>query len=538
MRNLTPSESELTSQVPGTSTELPSYFLTTDRLLVIVLFVLIFAMAVRPPADNDTWWHLSSGQYILENGIPFHDPFSHTVFGKGWIDHGWLAQSGLYLLYANFGYAGLGLALALAVTLTMGFVFLQSEVNLYLRAFVTILAAITSAVIWIARPQTISFVLAGAFCLILYGYKYRGRNYLFLIPVLFVLWVNVHGGFIVGFLILGGYIAGEFLNNVLGGGGEREGKHVLGYRQILTLIGVTALSLLACLINPNTYKMLTYPFFTVGIGALRDYIQEWAAPDFHLLHFHPFIWMLLLTLAALGLSARRADFTDLILVSGFCYMSLWAGRNVALFALVAAPVLSRHGAVVIDRLRESLYAPGTGQGALAGMLNKKFAPSPLLSVVNWVLLVVIVLGCGVRIYYPLTVQANLQAQEEFLPLGAVDFIEDHQDSLPGEMFNSYNWGGYLIWRLYPRYRVFIDGRTDIYDDAFVREYLQVVWARPGWQKVLDDYKVNFILVESDGLLATFLAENGDWRLAYQDEMAVIFVREGAFVQAGQAERRK
>ncbi len=503
--------------------EAPSYLLSTDRLLIIVLFVLIFAMAVRAPADTDTWWHLRSGQYILENGITFHDPFSHTVFGKGWINHGWLAQIGLYLLYAHFGYAGLGLVLALAVTLTMGFVFLQSEVNLYLRAFVTVLAAITSAVIWIARPQTVSFVLAGAFCLILYYYKYRGRNYLFLIPVLFILWVNVHGGFIIGFLILGGYVAGEVLNNILRG----EDEHVLGYRQILILIGVAVLSVPACLLNPNTYKMLTYPFFTVGIGALRDYIQEWAAPDFHLLYLHPFIWMLLLTLFALGLSGRRADFTDLVLVSGFCYMSLWAGRNVALFALVAAPVLARCGAVVIDDLMESLYERGVIKGALAEMLNKKFTPSPVLAVVNWVLLVVIALGCGLKIYYPLTAQANLKAQEEFLPIGAVDFIEEHQDSLPPEMFNSYNWGGYLIWRLYPRYRVFIDGRTDVYDDALVREYLKVPWVRPGWREVLEQYNVNFILIESGSVLTTFLAEDDEWRSVYADHMATVFVRRSA-----------
>jgi hypothetical protein len=506
-------------------TETPSYFLTTDRLLVIVLFVLIFAMAVRTPADTDTWWHLRSGQYVLENGIPFRDPFSHTVFGKGWIDHGWLAQSGLYLLYANFGYAGLSLALALAVTLTMGFVFLQSEVNLYLRAFVTVLAAITSALIWIARPQTISFVLAGAFCLILYCYKYKGRNYLFLIPVLFILWVNVHGGFIIGFLILGSYVVGESLNNVL----RWEGEHVLGRRQILTLISITVLSLPACLINPNTYKMLSYTFFTVGIGALRAYIQEWAAPDFHLLHFHPFIWMLLLTLAALGLSARRADCSDLVLVSGFCYMSLWAARNVALFALVAAPVLARHGAAVIEGLMASLYERGIVRGALAETLNKKFAPAPTLAVVNWVLLVVIALGCGVQIYYPLTRQANLKAQEESLPVGAVDFIAERQDSLPGEMFNSYNWGGYLIWRLYPRYRVFIDGRTDIYDDAFVGEYLKVVLLSEGWEEVLERYRVNFILIERESALAKFLKSGlaPDWKLAYEDEIASVFVRQSA-----------
>jgi hypothetical protein len=120
--------------------------LDTRRLLIAILFVAIFTMAVRVPTDTDTWWHLRSGEYILRtHSIPRHDVFSHTVAGKPWIDHGWLAQIAIYLLYTAFGYAGLGLALAAVVTLTFVFVFLQSEENLYLKAFITVLAAITSA---------------------------------------------------------------------------------------------------------------------------------------------------------------------------------------------------------------------------------------------------------------------------------------------------------------------------------------------------------------------------------------------------------
>jgi hypothetical protein len=170
--------------------------LTVRRLLLAILFVAIFTMAVRVPTDTDTWWHLRSGEYIFRTrSVPRRDIFSHTVAGKPWIDHGWLAQIAIYLLYAAFGYAGLGLALAAVVTLAFGFVFLQSEENLYVRAFIAVLAAITSAVVWIARPQIVSFLLTAVFSYILYLYKRRGRNYLFLLALLTILWVNVHGSF-------------------------------------------------------------------------------------------------------------------------------------------------------------------------------------------------------------------------------------------------------------------------------------------------------------------------------------------------------
>jgi hypothetical protein len=112
---------------------------------------------------------------------------------------------------------------------------------------------------------------------------------------------------------------------------------------------------------------------------------------------------------------------------------------------------------------------------------------------------------------------------ETLPVDAVDFIEENQ--LPRELFNSYNWGGYLIWRLYPSYPVFIDGRTDLYDDPFMRRYLRVSLARGDWQETLDEYGVNTILTERGGHLANVLTHVDEWAPLYADEMAVVFVRD-------------
>ncbi len=493
--------------------------LDTQRLLVAILFVAIFTMATRVPTDTDTWWHLRSGEYIVRtHSIPRHDVFSHTVAGRPWIDHGWLAQIAIYLLFAAFGYAGLGLALAAVVTLAFGFVFLQSEENLYLRAFVTVLAAITSAVVWIARPQIVSFLLTAVFSYILYLYKRRGRNYLFLLPLLTVLWVNVHGAFITGFILLGCYVLGEVLNNLSGHTDDR----ILSCSEVTFLVKVSLIALLVIIINPNTYQMYLYPFKTVGIGALRDYIQEWASPDFHQFHLHPFIWMVLLTLAAVGLSRRRIDFTDLLLTAFFCYMALWAGRNIALFALVTAPVLMRHGAEAMRTLWEAIRTYDVERGVLGQLGRKQLAPGSWLTALNWLLLILVASLCAIKVYQPLRPEVNLAAQKEYLPVEAVQFIR--ANDLPGPMFNSYNWGGYLLWHLYPDYPVFIDGRTDLYDDEFIREYVKVALARPGWPEVLDRYGVNFILVESDGILAAFLAEGEEWRCIYADDIAAIYIR--------------
>ena len=123
--------------------------LTLDRLLIAIVFISIFTMAVRIPADTDTWWHLRSGQYIVENWtIPTTDPFSHTQLGRLWIDHGWLAQILWFGLYAVGGWAIVSLALAILVTLAFWLVWRQLEANVFVASFGMILGAVVSSVVW------------------------------------------------------------------------------------------------------------------------------------------------------------------------------------------------------------------------------------------------------------------------------------------------------------------------------------------------------------------------------------------------------
>jgi hypothetical protein len=502
-------------------------WLTTQRLLVAILFVAIFAMAARVQVDTDTWWHVASGRWMVEHGqILKHDPFSHTMLGKPRIQHGWLVQIVLYVLYTASGHTGLVLGVAAVVMLTFAFVFPLGEGSPYLRAFTTVLAAITSAVVWVARPQLVSFLLTAVFAYLLDRYKRRGRAPLWLLPFLTVLWVNCHGGFITAFILLGGYVVGEGLNRLIGWRAENEGT--LSARQIRTLVLVTLLCLAAVVLNPQTYRMYTYPLRTVSIGVLRDFIQEWRSPDFHGLHLHPFIWMLLLTLATFGFSGRRVDFTDLGLVAGFAYMSLLAGRNIALFALLDGPVLARYGAPALRRLAGAVQARSSGTPAEldtfpTGMSRSRARP-PLgtrLALLNWTLLGLVVIAALVKVAMPLSPTEREKAMADFLPVKAARYIQ--QERLPGPMFNSYNWGGYLIWTLYPDYPVFVDGRTDLYDDPFLRNYLDVALARENWRDLLARYNVRFVLVERDSILARFLASDDGWQRRYADDVAVIFV---------------
>jgi hypothetical protein len=510
--------------------------LDTRRLAVLILFAGVFAMASRTPADTDTWWHLQAGRVTLESGrILQSDVFSHTRQGQSWVNHSWLSQIILYVLFRYLRYFGLGLFQALVITVAFVLVYAQMEGDVFTRAFIIILAAATSAVVWIARPQLLSFLLTAVLCYLLYLYKWRGVNRLWVIPTLFILWVNLHAGYALGFIVLVGFVAGEVLNNILvffapvppqpssavrGGEEERETKDpVLPWRGIGAVVLVAFVSFLCLLLNPNTTRMWTYYLDTVSIGVLQDFIQEWGSPDFHPLYTQPFIWLLLATLAAVGLSGRRVDGSDLALVAGFTYASLLAGRNIGPFALVTAPVLSRHVRPIVERGLRAARA----RGWLAPPRRAGRAVSTRLVPVNWLLLALMLVAAGAKVVYPLRTSFNIENERRTLPLGAVEWIREHRPE--GLMFNSYNWGGYLIWQLWPDYLVFVDGRTDLYGDALLRQYLQVRFVQPGFSRVFDEYGVDIILTEADGFTSRFLAVDDGWSLAYSDEVAVIYLRD-------------
>ena len=146
----------------------------------------------------------------------------------------------------------------------------------------------------------------------------------------------------------------------------------------------------------------------------------------------------------------------------------------------------------------------------------------LFTVLNWVLLGLVMLAALVKISQPLSPAVNEEAQAKTLPVEAAAFLKQEQPA--GPIFNSYNWGGYLIWEL-PEYPVFVDGRTDLYDDAFLREYLSLVFAQGNWEETLDKYGIKLVLIEPQSMMGQLLVERPGWEQVYQDEMAAIFIRE-------------
>ncbi len=480
--------------------------LTIERSAFIILFALLFALAARIPVDTDTWWHLRSGEHTLTQGMIYADPFSFTKVDEPWINHSWGAQIILLAIWNLAGNFGLAIYVAALATAGMYLIYRMSPGSVYLRAFTIVIGAAAAAVFWSPRPQMLSFFLSTLILYMLYLHKHRKIDRLWLIPIIMGIWGNLHAGFSIGFIFLFGSIAGEILGNIFNPKGEAS----ISWAGIRKLLIVTLASVAALVINPYGLQMLAVPFQTIGIGALQNFIQEWNSPNFHERQTWPFIALLLGLLGAAGMSKKRLDVTDFVLASGTAFMALLAGRNIAVFAVVATPILTAH----LDSLL-------TERGWVIQPVRRV---TPRMARLNIVLVTVVLLGALLKVLLVLDTKTVAQAQEDLLPVKVTEFLLENRPS--GPMFNSYNWGGYLMYFL-PDEPVFVDGRTDLYGDDFLTNvYVKAATASIGWQDILTQYGVRLAVIETDGSLARALRTEPGWQVAYEDEQAIVFTRIG------------
>jgi hypothetical protein len=272
---------------------------------------------------------------------------------------------------------------------------------------------------------------------------------------------------------------------------------------------ITALCFGAAVVNPNGYHLWVFPLETLTSSAIQAYIEEWYSPNFHASGYWPFGLMLAVGSLSMVFSKRRPTWTDLLLFFGTGAAGLISSRHIQLFAVVTIPVISRHALTLFSKSRFYFLISGDQPAP---------APTRRLVILHWLALGI--LGLVGVFDIARTVQTNDAAMQATFPAAAVDWIEA-QGWRERRMFNNYNWGGYLVWRGLP---VFIDGRAEVYGDAFILRYLDTIFVRPNWREMLNDFDVEFALIGRESPLSTVMLESGEWREVYQDDMAVILTR--------------
>jgi hypothetical protein len=438
------------------------------------------------------------------------DMFSYTREGTPWRYPGLWVEVVMYVIYRWFGPGGLNVWTASLITLTFYFVWKSLSNRGFLGAFILILAAAASGIYWSARPYLISFLLAAVFVWFFEGYQRTIRKNLWAIPALMVLWVNSHGAFLIGFLIWGCYFIDALLQWIVKVRKKEETAEIFIRAKHLFIVGILIGA--ALFINPQGIDLLSLPFTTVSRGAEQLYIEEWQSPNFHETRMQPFAVLLILTFSAMALSKRRSTTAEILLTSGFGLLGLFSARFISIFAVVVPVVLVRHADEVLANWGEKLEIRVNVQ------LDR--SPSPVLGWINRLLVLLLAMVVMYKASLVMPWDSNFEIFRESLPVDAVEYIKSQRPN--GRMFNSYNFGGYLIWAL-PEYQVFIDGRADLYGDELIFEWLNIIQGGEGWREPLDKWGVGFVLVEP-GIPLIKKLEDSDWELVYADEVAVVYQR--------------
>jgi hypothetical protein len=499
---------------------------TSAVVLRFLLFAAIFSLAAVPPLDPDLWWHLANGRLMLAtSSIPHLDVYSFSAAGHPWVIHEWLADLAMYLLYQAGGlpwlvavFAGIVTAAAICLYLLLRRCGLAPSAAVGL----TLVGALAGSTAWGARPQLLNVLFCGLLLLGLIEYR-GGRLHAWMLPPFIWLWANLHSAFVVGVIISGLFLAGEVVDTWR----SREGS--MPRRRLTALAAAIAVGCVLAFVNPFGIQTVLFSVGTLTSPLIQNNIQEWASPDFHSLPGLLVEGIIFLLLAGLATGRVRARTSEWLLAFALLYLALSSQRHVPLFVLAAAPLMARCGQALLG-LASSLLAaadrPAASQVALRWKPARPMGHTVTLGAINLALLVVV--GTGMIAYRALpNLRSDAQAAsiKAALPVEAADALA--RIGRPARVFNYYDYGGYLIWRLYPDGgRVFIDGRVEVYGPQVFSRYLRVSYLATGWQDVLNEARPDAIVLPSAHPLTAILGQDSTWSLLSRDDVATVFIRVG------------
>lgn len=481
------------------------------HFLFLILFLqLSLNVGNRLLVDGDTGIHIRMGSIILEErALPSFDHFSYGSPPHSWSTHEWLSQVIMSVVHDSFGLTGIVIFFITLISFTYSlfFVFMRhNKDNILMDILLFLIVILSSQISWTARPHIFSILFSTIVLRILNTFQYSERSHLYWLPLITLFWVNLHGGFIVSILLISIFLVGNLFNGFISKGVEKEVHWKAGRSLFLTLLAC----LLASLVNPSGYHAITIPFQVVSDQLLMDNVQEFLSPNFHKPIFYKYLLMLMI--AVLSVSRMRLDAIELSLILVFTYMSLYSARHIALFAVIAAPIMSKYMDLNRNEFLRGLSPAYSRRSSSVADIDAR--SGGYLWPVAAVLVIIVMASRG---------DTSFKFEEKNLkPMSAVEFLK--KERLEGNMFNLDEFGDYMIYALYPQHKVFIDSRHEIYMRERFQDYLDVISLKPGWDKILDKYDINWIIFNKDSFLSRFLSNSEAWKPIYSDPMASIFVK--------------
>ncbi len=465
-------------------------------------------------ADGDTGWHIRTGDYILETGlIPRQDPFSYTRPGEPWFAWEWLSDLILAWVHRHWGLPGVaalaGVVIGLAMLVLFGWM-LWRGTNLFVALAMALLAAGASSIHFLARPHVATLLLLPlSLWAVERDLKREDRRVWLLVP-LSVLWTNLHGGFLALPATLAAVVAGLSVETLRRRRGERNWRRPVRYGVLAGVCG------LASLLNPYGPALHVHVAGYLNSDWIRNVVMEFRSPSFRTENQLQFEALLLGGLLAAGWRLAQGRIHESLPVILWAHLALGSVRHAPLYAVVAAPLV----ASALSELWEKWEARA-GRGSVAAVLGAVARDFGTRAgrLTPWA-------AAGVAAVLLLT--PDRKWPRDFPDHAFPTSLVRSQASLlrQARVFTSDEWADYLIYRNWPRQRVFMDGRSDFYGPSIGNQYIALMQAQPGWERILARYGCDVVLVPARWGLAALLEADPGWRLVAADGRAKLFRRAG------------
>ena len=460
---------------------------------VIGALGLAFGISLGHPLDADLWIHLNTGRFLADYGrLPIPDPFTFGAQGASWIAHEWLAEWVIYQLINTVGVGTTQMASALLFVATWFIVartLAVGGVRTWVQATTVVVGAVAAGAFSGIRPMQFGlFFLALTVC-ILMRHRRSGTLAVWLLPVIFLVWANVHGSFPIGFgagLAIVADVTWHRLRLPSVGSESRT--------SLRALVPSLALSAAAILVNPSGPALWAHPFWQLVTPA-RQFNSDWNPPDL----FSQSWW---------GLAILIACAIVAIVWGRFRIPPVMAAAVVVLLALSAtARKTMAFSSVVVPALLD---------GPLAAIGRPRWQPPVIAQRTAATLLFVLSIALGAWLS-PRSLDGPYVTP---MPDAARDYLEARSLA---RVWNTYHWGGFLTWTLWPESHVSIDGRYDPFAEGALPDYVQVVGLSPNWRELLAEGAPDAVVIRSDSALARALTSEPGWTVGYRDAVATVFL---------------
>lgn len=482
----------------------------------------VLPRATWPLIDGDVWWHIRAGEEVLRTGrVPNVDTWSIVGAGRPWVSQDWLANVILAAGNSLGPWGQTALSLLFGGITVLAFWILWRAIALRVPGIGWV-----SRVIWLSiglalggpvmgvRVQVLDLLMAAVVIWICWRYLVDPRRrWLIGLPLVAVVWANLHAGWVLLFLIVGAVLVGEGVDRLL----RRQpgGAPSLSWGQQRDLGLATLAAVAALAINPNGVALYGYPFYTLGITALSRYVMEWFPASLGDLFGQMLAAFIVIgVVPALVFGRRGLRTADALILVGLCLMAWRAIR----FLLIVGPI---GGAIVAVLLAPVISQTSFGR-RMAPILRRLSGPP--LRARGWLhaglAALLVALGLGISL---LRVSPPAQTAEiaRVLPAQAVEWLDTHEQGT--RLFNRYEWGGYLGEHR-PAQQVFMDGRADVYGDALLQMYVSIISVEGDPQVILDRYRIDHAVFPPDTDLAAWFDASPQWERVYADATAAIWVR--------------